>query len=324
MTRISVSALPDPIAVPANENRRISRYRMAERALWEHYRLQPTERFFNLGKAGTRIRVVEVGSGPPVLFAHGTVGSAPAFAPLISQLPDFRCLLFDRPGFALSSPVSYETASFGGTIADLQRQLLDALGIPMVDVVGHSIGGLFALRLARNYPARVRRIVLLGGGPMIDAAGVPPIIRLVASPLGGIMVKLMATRIVTRGMIRANGHGGSLADGRIPQAWVDWRTSVTRDTNSMRHERAMVQALVEGDAYRPGVTLVESELRAIAHPTLMLYGMADPSGSQVVWRRLIDAMPNAQLQVIEGAGHMVWLDQPGRVATETASFLRAD
>ena len=324
MTRISVSALPDPIAVPANENRRISRYRMAERALWEHYRLQPTERFFNLGKAGARIRVVEVGSGPPVLFAHGTAGSAPAFAPLISQLPDFRCLLFDRPGFALSSPVSYETASFGATIADFQRQLLDALGIPMVDVVGHSIGGLFALRLASNYPTRVRRIVLLGGGPMIDAAGVPPIIRLVASPLGGIVVKLMAIRGVTRGMIRANGHGGSLADGRIPQAWVDWRTSVTRDTNSMRHERAMVQALVKGNTYRPGVTFVESELGAIAHPTLMLYGMADPSGSQTVWRRLIDAMPNAQLQVIEGAGHMVWLDQPGRVASETASFLRAD
>ena len=96
MTRISVSALPDPIAVPVNENRRISRYRMAERVLWEHYRLQPTERFFNLGKAGARIRVVEVGSGPPVLFAHGTAGSAPAFAPLISQLPGFRCLLFDR------------------------------------------------------------------------------------------------------------------------------------------------------------------------------------------------------------------------------------
>ena len=159
---------------------------------------------------------------------------------------------------------------------------------------------------------------------MIDAAGVPPIIRLVASPLGGIVVKLMAIRGVTRGMIRANGHGGSLADGRIPQAWVDWRTSVTRDTNSMRHERAMVQALVEGNTYRPGVTFVESELGAIAHPTLMLYGMADPSGSQTVWRRLIDAMPNAQLQVIEGAGHMVWLDQPGRVASETASFLRAD
>ena len=159
---------------------------------------------------------------------------------------------------------------------------------------------------------------------MIDAAGVPPIIRLVASPLGGIVVKLMATRGVTRGMIRANGHGGSLADGRIPRAWIDWRTSVARDTNSMHHERAMVQALVEGNSYRPGVTFLESELRAIAHPTLMLYGTADPSGSQAVWNGLIDAMPNGQIQLIDGAGHMVWLDEPGRVASETASFLRAD
>jgi pimeloyl-ACP methyl ester carboxylesterase len=271
----------------ANENDRISRYRAAERLLWEHYGLQPTERFFDLDAARARIRVVEVGSGPPILFAHGTAGSGPAFAPLISHLSGFRCLLFDRPGFALSSPISYAAGSFGSTIADLQRHLLDALGIPIVDIVGHSIGGLFALRLASNYPTRVRRIVLLGGGPMIDAAGVPPIIRLVASPLGGIVVKLMATRVVTRGMIRANGHGGSLADGRVPRAWIDWRTSVTRDTNSMHHERAMVQALVEGNSYRPGVTFVESELRAIAHPTLMLYGMADPSGNPAVWNRLI-------------------------------------
>ena len=308
----------------ANEDHRTCRYRTAERVLWDHYRLQPTEHFFDLGAARTRIRVVEVGSGPPILFAHGTAGSAPAFAPLISHLSGFRCLLFDRPGFALSSPISYAAGSFGSTIADLQRHLLDALGIPIVDVVGHSIGDLFALRLASCYPTRVRRIVLLGGGPMIDAAGVPPIIRLVASPLGGIAVKLMATRVVTRGMIRANGHGRSLADGRIPPAWIDWRTSVTRDTNSMHHERAMVRALVEGNSYRPGVTFVESELRAIAHPTLMLYGMADPSGSQAVWNRLIDAMPNGQIQLIDDAGHMVWLDEAGRVAHETASFLRAD
>src|SRR4029453_1179858 len=131
-----------------------------------------------------------------------------AFACPLSPLSGFRCLLFDRPGFALSSPVSYAAGSFGSTIADLQRDLLDALGIPIVDVVGHSIGGLFALRLASYYPTRVRRIVLLGGGPMTGAAGVPPIIRLVASPVGGIVVKLMATRGVTRGMIRANGHGG--------------------------------------------------------------------------------------------------------------------
>jgi pimeloyl-ACP methyl ester carboxylesterase len=305
----------------ANENHRMSRYRTAERVLWEHYQLQPTERFFNLGAARTRIRVVEVGSGPPILFAHGTAGSGPAFASLISHLSGFRCLLFDRPGFALSSPISYAAGSFGSTIADLQRHLLDALGIPIVNVVGHSIGGLFALRLASYYPTRVRRIVLLGGGPMIDAAGVPPIIRLVASPLGGVVVKLMATRVVTRGMVRANGHGRSLANGRIPRAWIDWRTSVARDTNSMHHERAMVQALVEGNSYRPGVTFVESELRALAHPTLMLYGTADPSGSEAVWRRLIDAMPNGQMQLIDSAGHMVWLDEPGRVASETASFL---
>lgn len=304
------------------EAARIARYREAEQRLWEHYGLQPTERFIEVGSPPLRIRVVEVGSGPPVLFAHGTAGNGPAFAALLKELPDYRCVLVDRPGFGLSSPLAYDARSFGRTVADLQRDILDALGIERAEVVGHSIGGVFALRLALHHPTRIRRVVLLGAGPMVQDAGVPTTIGRIASPVGAVMVWLTRFRGVTQGMIRGSGHGPSLDDGRIPEAFTEWRTAVNRETDSMRHERQMVRSVVVGrSGYRPELTLADEELAAIAAPVLMIYGTADPVGSPTIWRRVMGTTPNGSLSLLDAAGHMVWLDYPGRVAREMRAFL---
>jgi pimeloyl-ACP methyl ester carboxylesterase len=303
------------------EDARTARYRQAERALWQHYGLAPSERFVEVGSPPIRIRVVEIGSGPPVLFAHGTAGSAPAFAALLSELRDHRCLLMDRPGFGLSSPMRYSADTFGRTIADLQRDVLDAMEIERADVVGHSIGDVFALRLALHHPGRIRRVVLLGAGPIVQEAGVPLPIRLIASPLGAIMVRLTKRQAVTRSMIRGSGHGPSLDDGRIPNVFIEWRTAVNRETDSMRHERAMVRTIVGGRGYRPELVFTDDELASIAQPTLMLYGTADSVGSPSVWTRVMGVMPNGRLSIMEGAGHMLWLDEPSRVASEMRSFL---
>jgi pimeloyl-ACP methyl ester carboxylesterase len=300
---------------------RTERYRQAEQALWDHYGLQPTERFVEVDKPATRIRVVEVGSGLPLLVVHGTFGSGPAFAALAREMPNRRLLLMDRPGFGLSSPIAYRLDGLGPAIADLQWAVLDRLAVDRVDVIGHSIGANFALRLALHHPERVRRVVLLGAGPIVQEAGVPPVIRRIASPLGAIMVRLTRRRGVTLSMIRGSGHAPALADGRIPDVLVDWRVAVNRDTDSMSHERDMVRAILQGGRYRPELTFADSELAEIQQPTLMLYGTADSVGSPAIWRRVIDSLPNGQLTILDGAGHMVWLDDPAGVARRTESFL---
>jgi pimeloyl-ACP methyl ester carboxylesterase len=187
--------------------------------------------------------------------------------------------------------------------------------------IGHSIGANFALRLALHHPERVRRVVLLGAGPIVQEAGVPTPIRLIASPLGGIMTRLTRRRGVTMSMIRDSGHSPALADGRIPDVLLDWRVAVNRNTDSMWHEREMVRAIVERGQYRPELTFADSELAKIEQPTLMLYGTADSVGSPAIWQRVIDNMPNGQLTILDGGGHMVWLDDPAGVAHRTETFL---
>lgn len=303
------------------EDARTARYREAERALWRHYGLSPAERFLELGTPPARVRVVEVGSGPPLLVSHGTFGNGPAFAALCHALPDRRWLLVDRPGWGFSSPVDYLAETFGRNVADFQRAVLDALGVEQVDAVGHSIGDVFALRLAQLHPARVRRVVLLGAGPIVEEAKPPPVIRILVSPFGSLMLQMIRRRRITEQMIRSSGHGASLDDGRIPGVLIDWRRAVNRETDAMRHERAMVKALLGRDGWRPGLTLSDTDLAGIRQETLMLYGTGDLVGSSNVWRRMTDTLANGRLSVFEGVGHMLWLDEPRRVASEMREFL---
>ena len=70
---------------------RTDRYLEAERRLWQYYGLQPRERFLDLDAPAARLRILEVGSGEPMLFVHGTVGPS-AWASLISELPGYRSI----------------------------------------------------------------------------------------------------------------------------------------------------------------------------------------------------------------------------------------
>jgi hypothetical protein len=64
------------------------RFRRAEQALWRYYGVQPSERFVELDSpvGSVRLRVLEVGSGEPVLLVHGT---GPYWAPLVRERPGF-------------------------------------------------------------------------------------------------------------------------------------------------------------------------------------------------------------------------------------------
>lgn len=309
------------IADPPTDSR-TARHLEAERALWKHYGLNPRETFLELGSPRCRLRALEVGSGDPVLFVHGTVGPG-SWASLVRELPGFRSIVLDRPGWGLSSPVDFSGRDYGRCVADLMRGALDALGLESAHVVGGSIGDVWALRLAQRHPSRVGRVALLGAGPVVPQAGVPGIIRLIASPAGAVMVRLMTSPARVRTMLRGSGHGASLDAGLIPDAFVDWRAAAARETDAMRHERAMVRRIVRGNAYTPDLTFDDRELAEIEAPTLVVYGTADHVGSLDVWRRVASLLPHGELHVCQGAGHMPWFDDPRGVGERLRRFLTA-
>lgn len=64
-------------------------------------------------------------------------------------------------------------------------------------------------------------------------------------------------------------------------------------------------------------------LAAIRHPTLHVFGTADPVGSADLWRRVSSRLPHGRLSIVERAGHMPWFDESTRVAEEVGDFLGA-
>jgi pimeloyl-ACP methyl ester carboxylesterase len=306
-------------AVPASDHQS-ERYRQAERRLWDRYGLQPTERFVEVGSPPIRLRVLEIGSGEPVLFVHGTAGLG-AWPPLLGQLSGMRSLVLERPGWGLSAPIDYSKHLYRRLTADLLAGVLDALSVVRASLVAASIGNVWALSLAAAHPSRVDRIALLGGSPLVPDIRPPRIIRLLASPIGALMVRLPPKERLVLAQLRQDGHAASLDAGRIPEGLIDWRLAMSRETRSMRHERDMVRSILGRDGWRPGLTFDHDELAAVRQPTLVIWGSSDPVGSPEVWKRAVEALPAGELRVIDGAGHTPWLDAPNAVSSALRRFL---
>ena len=297
----------------------IDPYQAAEQELWRAYGLEPVERWVDLHEPAVRIRVLDIGSGDPVVFIGGTGGTGAAWAPLVAGLPDRRSIVVDRPGWGLSGSVDYRGADFGTLVARIVEGVLDGLDLERVDLVGASIGGLWALHAARRIPARVGRLVLIGGMPNRDVP-LPTFIKLLRSPLGAVMVRLPMGPGMIRKQLEALGHGATLSRGGMSD-YIAWRLAFQRGTDSMAHERDMVRAITTADGFRPGVLPSDAEQRDVRQPTLVVFGSSDPTGSTELWQRFAGQLPDGSFHVVEGGGHNPYWDAPSEVSQLVGRFL---
>lgn len=106
-----------------------------------------------------KVRLWEAGEGPPLLYLHGFEGH-PGDAPFLVRLTErHRVIAPETPGYGESSGLDELDGILGLTL--FHRQLVEALGLGAVDVVGHSLGGMFAAEFAAICPHRTRRLVLV-------------------------------------------------------------------------------------------------------------------------------------------------------------------
>ena len=187
----------------------IERYLDAEARLWQYYGLAPRTRFVEIGwPRRARLRVLEVGSGPPVLFIHGTIGPG-SWPSLIAGMPEFRSLVLRSSGVGTqqSSPVEYPRGGY-----PVPTSLTRWPGCSMDSTStgstwsAVSIGDVWALSLAEHHPDRVGRVVLLGGTLLVADVPVPDFIRLIRSPIGALIVGLPMSSDPLRSILRQNGH----------------------------------------------------------------------------------------------------------------------
>jgi pimeloyl-ACP methyl ester carboxylesterase len=303
---------------------RTERYRRAERALWRNYGLDPAERFVDLATMPyVRIRVQELGAGAPVLFVHGGPNAGSTWAPLVAAMDGFHCFVIDRPGCALSSPIDYSSSDLQDLAADVLGGVLDGLGLASASVVASSIGGTWTFWFARRHPARVNGIVQMGSPALLPGMRAPSFMRLASTPVGRLLAFLPAGRASTEMSFRQIGHGKSLASGRIPDVFLDWYVALVRDTDTMRNELAHIRRATTWRGPRRELELQRDDLVAVQQRTLFVWGPDDPFNTVDDGRWAVDALPRGELEVVDGGGHLPWLDDPSGVAARTTRFLQS-
>jgi pimeloyl-ACP methyl ester carboxylesterase len=277
----------------------------AERDLFAAVGADVEEFFIDLARTGLRVRVLSHGRGPAVVLLHGVSESAAIWAPLFPELRGFRLLAVDLPGHGLSDPVAFRRGQVREHARRLIEDILDALGLDEVPVIGHSLGGMFALWHVAAGSRRICQVVAIGERVRM------PLSLLTVRGLGVAVLRSPSPRRLYRRLL-AQGQGR--ADiAAAPDPLIEaLRLSVRRPGNA-RTVASLMHAIDQFRRPRPESVLTSAELAAITTPTTFILGSDDPYLSIERARPSIDQIHGARLYEMPG-GHAPWLGDARQAA----------
>jgi pimeloyl-ACP methyl ester carboxylesterase len=305
--------------------------REAEYQAYLHYGLTPTEKIVStptpLGPVDVRLMLFgnEDATRPPILVLHGITSANVFAAPLISGLGDRYVIAIDWPGHGLSGPsILPPGIAFRSYAVSVLRNLLDALDLEEVDLVGHSMGAQFSLYASLELPRNIRRVVLLGapGASLAGAKPNPVMIALAVPRLGARLLRIQLSPAAF-----ARNTEKALGDGALKGLPAQLLTAVQlmgRRDGYPASIASYFRALVRRTKVRAAVTVSPVELANLRQPALFLWGDEDVFMRPSQAAAHLAAMPNAHLVVFPGAGHAPWLQFQEAVTRAVVEHLDAD
>jgi len=263
--------------------------------------------------SGLTVRAIECGpaDGPAVFLVHGWACSVYTFRRNLRALADagFRVHSADLKGHGLSdkplAPTEYGTEA----MAEHLSQILDALGVGRVALVGHSMGGALALDVAMRWPERVTRVALLDSVGLGEARLVKVVRALTPAPLTPLLPRLARRWMVTVVLRFAYGAFGGFAERDVDEYWAP-----TQFPEAVYAARLIAHHFT----WSPVPAERLGELRC---PALVLFGTRDRLVSPRSARQLLDALRDGRLALVEGAGHVALEERPEEVNRHLVSFL---
>jgi pimeloyl-ACP methyl ester carboxylesterase len=251
-------------------------------------------------KRGARCRVLEGGSGPPVVFFHGA-GGLLADNPFLDQLAArYHVFAPELPGYGES------------TGEDLLEDMLDftlhggdvvaALGLTKPHLIGHSMGGMIAAEMAAVAPNDVGKLVLVAAaGLWIDEHPIPDIFAL----LPGQLVELL---------FQDPGKGQTLLTGG-----ADFSDMEVFKEFYLGQQRRLAMA---GKILFPIPNRrVSKRLYRVTAPTLILWGQSDRLIVPAYAERWASLIPGATVEHVPNAAHMLPYEEPQVFVSAVSRFL---
>jgi pimeloyl-ACP methyl ester carboxylesterase len=230
---------------------------------------------------------------PPLVLVHGAGGTHLDWPPQLRRFARAHVIALDLPAHGRST--DHDISSAGTrAYANAVVALLDALALPPAIIVGHSMGGAVAQQIGIHAPERVAGLVLIATGSKLPVDPTLPQ-RIVDAPTATI-------------------------DWIIEAAWSD---DASTDLKRLTRERlhSMSPAVLQADYRACKAFDVREMLDRIAAPTLVIGSDADRMVPLKFSRTLSERIPQADLVVINGAGHMLPLERPQAVTQAISTWI---
>ncbi len=255
-----------------------------------------------------QLRVLDVGSGMPVLLVHGFPLDHTMWDAQTSTLRDrYRVIAPDLRGFGGSSmPDSAEETTTVEQMADDLAALLDALQIVQpIALCGLSMGGYVAFQFWRKYPQRLRALVLCDTRAVAD------------TPEGAASRMKMVEHVLRAGT-------QYVAEAMLPKLFAQSTFAEQADVVDFERQKILsaspwgIAAALRGLAIRPDVREL---LPSIQLPTLVIVGEHDAISSPEEMRGIAEQIPAAEFVTIPRSGHMTPLENSPAFNAALSAFL---
>lgn len=243
---------------------------------------------------GTRLRVIEDGSGPPVLFLHGAGGAS--WTPMLKRLAEHhRVIAPEHPGFGRSKTPDWMMSV--GDLAFFYLDAIEALGLHDVHLVGHSLGGWTAAEVAIRNTSRLRSLTLMS----------PAGCRSDEVPFGDIFLWDAVTTI------RNQFFDQSLAEERI-------KALPQMDLDVALQNKATVARL----AWSPRLCNPQLPLwlHRIDVPTLVVWGHDDRIVPFACRTPFVEKIAGARLLALPETGHSLHTERAAECAAAMTTLFR--
>lgn len=262
------------------------------------------------------ITVETLGKGRPVLTIPGLNSHASVWRETCDALPNVQCHLVQLPGFAGAKPAEHEAF-----LDEMTRQVLAYArqnGLAQPAVIGHSLGGALALKLALAEPDAIGPLVIVDSLPFFAAAMNP-----------------VATVESVKPMAQGMRQQMLASDDAI------YRQQAAASVQNMAHDAARVEELVKWGEdsdratttqamYELMTTDLRGELGAVRSPTLVLGAWAayaafgqTQDATRAIFENQYAALPGVRIELSEGGYHFLMWDDPQWLRTQVGEFLTA-
>jgi pimeloyl-ACP methyl ester carboxylesterase len=247
-----------------------------------------------------------LGQGDPLLLIPGLGVTSRIWDTVVPELAEhFSLILLDNRGVGLSEAKRNPTTLCDFT-ADLV-ELLDYLQIDRTHVLGLSLGGVIALRLAADHPNRIDHLVLASCTDRFT-----PYLKQVAMLLGK-----------TLGSLRSDAFARTVEVlGSAPQ-FLDAQPELIEERVRAKREERVSPRAVGRQMRCLACAQIDLEREPIAAPTLVIAGEYDVLIPSCYARSMSNRIPGSRFMLIPGAGHNPLVECPGQVLPEIINFIKA-